>query len=163
MRVNNRRNGVVVHVPFLAGQMFNHSDGLFLGFMSQHRSRDDITDRVNPRDVRFPRVVFHVHFHSPHLIRLNAEFLQPEILRVRLSPGAHQHDVRDHFRFLFRAHFLDRQLNLPVWHFLRFFHRRFHLEINLLFLQSSLESRSDLVIHVPADHFREFHHGHFRA
>ena len=51
IRVNDAGDDIVVHVPGFARDQFDAGDAFLLGFVRQHRARDDVADRVNAGDV----------------------------------------------------------------------------------------------------------------
>ena len=67
----------------LAGNPFGDRDAILLGFVGEHRSRDNIADGPNPRHVR---AKLRVHFYPLLFVELDTCFFEREAVGERPAP-----------------------------------------------------------------------------
>src|SRR5207244_1683902 len=75
--IDDCRNCVIVHVAIAGCQILRTSDALLLGFVRQHRPRDDVANSVNAAGARGEAFV---DLNPPLSIQLYARVFQPEVI-----------------------------------------------------------------------------------
>ena len=75
IRVDDAGDDIVVHVAGFARDQFDAGDAFLLGFVRQHRARDDVADRVNAGDVGAEHLI---HFDPAALVERDAYFVRAD-------------------------------------------------------------------------------------
>ena len=155
--VNDAGDDVVVHVPGFARDQFDAGDAFLLGFVRQHRTGDDVADRVNAGDVGPKHLV---HFDPATLVERDADFVRADSFGKRAATDGDEHFVG--FEVQFFAAFGGGGDGAAVADFDR---ANLGLEMKLHALrgEGALEKIRDFEIEAEGDPREKFEHRHFGA
>ena len=160
VRVDHRRNHVVVHVAEAVLDQLDGRNALFLGLVRQHRTERRIT---NALDALARRVVLVINHDAATLVHLDTHGLKVQATRHRATTDRHEHHIRFQLlRLAILLHLsLDRHL---VAAFLDRRHLRAELKLETLLLQNLLERSHQLTIHArTTNRVLELDHRHLRT
>ncbi len=83
IRVDDSGDDVVIHVAGFAGDHLDAGDAFLLGFVREHRTSDDVADRVNAFDVGAEMLIDLDPF---PVVQLDADFLRADTFGERAAP-----------------------------------------------------------------------------
>ena len=90
-------NDIVVHVPGFARDQFDAGNAFFLGFVREHRARDDVADRVNAGDIGAEHFI---HFDPAALVERDADFVRADAFRKSAATDGDEDFVGFEIEFL---------------------------------------------------------------
>src|SRR5581483_161496 len=150
---------IIIHVTCPTGEDLRNRHALILGLVREHRTGDDVPDRV---DALQAGDKMRVDLHAAAIVERNARLLQTEPFRIRDAADRNQHDIG---LKLFRGP-ARRRLDLRYEGFARSVDSRDlgpELERKALLLKDALKLLGDLAVHSGQDAIKEFHDRHLRT